>query len=40
MQLQVLERGADAFVGKNEDPRLLCVHVQRLLMRARSRRAA
>lgn len=32
-EVQLLSGGADAYVGKNEDPRILCAHVERLLKR-------
>lgn len=41
LKLKLLSEGADAFVTKNEDPRLLCVQVKRLIAkRTQSRRAA
>lgn len=39
-ELQLLTEGADAFVAKNEDPRLLSVKVQKLIQRNEARRAA
>jgi len=33
-ELRLLGDGADAFIAKNEDPRVLCLHVKRLLQRA------
>jgi CheY-like chemotaxis protein len=38
-EIELLESGADAFVAKNEDPRILCAHVKRLVSR-RQRRVA
>lgn len=38
-EVALLESGADAFVAKNEDPRILCAHVKRLVSRS-SRRVA
>lgn len=39
-EIQLLEGGADAFVAKNEDPRILCAHVKRLVARGQRRRVA
>ncbi len=33
-ELRLLGDGADAFIAKNEDPRVLCLHVKRLLQRS------
>ena len=39
-ELQLLQFGADAFVSKTKDPRVLTSHIQRLLRQARIREAA
>ncbi len=39
-ELQLLLDGADMFVSKNDDPRLLCVKVQKLLEKSKSKKAA
>jgi CheY-like chemotaxis protein len=39
-ELKLLTDGADAFIAKSEDPRLLCVKIEKLLQRARKRKAA
>ena len=39
-ELRLLEEGADAFVSKSEDPRLLTVKVKRLLEKKGAKRAA
>lgn len=38
-ELKTIRLGADAFIGKNQDPRILCAHVERILNKA-VRRAA
>ena len=40
LKLRLLNEGADAFITKNEDPRLLCVQVQRLISMQRAREVA
>ncbi len=40
LKIKLLDFGADAYLSKNEDPRLLCVQAHRLISRARRRRAA
>jgi CheY-like chemotaxis protein len=40
MELQMLNQGADAFVAKSEDPRILCAHVARLTRRTQKQEAA
>ena len=40
MEIKLLEHGADAFVCKSEDPRVLCAHVTRLLERFKAKEAA
>lgn len=40
VELKLINLGADAFIAKNEDPRILCAHVKRLLERRCERRAA
>jgi DNA-binding response OmpR family regulator len=39
-EVRLLNCGADAFVSKSEDPRKLCAHVHRLLVRAGKRKEA
>jgi len=39
-EVRLLNSGADAFVSKSEDPRVLCAHVHRLLVRAGKRKEA
>lgn len=39
-ELKLLSDGADAFVRKNEDPRILSVHVRRLIEKELNKRAA
>ncbi len=39
-EIALLDSGADAFVAKNEDPRILCAHVKRLVARNSDRRVA
>ncbi|MBX7144283.1 MAG: response regulator [Oligoflexia bacterium] len=39
-ELRLLRQGADVFVSKSEDPRLLAVHVEKLLERANCRSVA
>jgi CheY-like chemotaxis protein len=39
-ELQLLNSGADAFVSKGKDPRVLTAQVQRLIQRANLREAA
>jgi CheY-like chemotaxis protein len=40
VELQLLAEGADAFVSKAKDPRVLTTHVQRLLKAGALRKAA
>ena len=40
VELKLLSEGADAFISKSADPRLLCVQVKRLVERSRTRSAA
>lgn len=39
-ELQLLVDGADLFVSKNDDPRLLCVKVKKLIDKSKSKKAA
>lgn len=39
-ELSLLSRGADVFIGKTQDPRLLCIHVKRLLDKSGTKEAA
>lgn len=39
-ELKLITDGADAFIPKNQDPRILCAHVTRLLARAQSQQVA
>ncbi len=39
-ELKVLSNGADAFVAKSDDPRILCAHVKRLVGKALKKKAA
>lgn len=38
-QVSLLQEGIDLFIGKQEDPRILCLHIQRLLSRNDSKAA-
>ena len=40
VELELVQLGADAFLTKDQDPRLLCAQVERLLRRGGARRAA
>jgi len=40
IELKLLSYGADAFITKNEDPRILCVQVKRLIEKAKRLKAA
>ena len=39
-ELKTIQLGADAFIGKNQDPRILCAHVERILSKQADQRAA
>ena len=39
-ELKTIQLGADAFIGKNQDPRILCAHVERILTKKGAKRAA
>ena len=39
-EIRFLTAGADAYLTKNADPRLLCVHIKRLIDRAKHKKAA
>ena len=39
-ELKTIQLGADAFIGKNQDPRILCAHVERILSKVGAKRAA
>ena len=39
-ELQLLTEGADVFIAKSEDPRLLCIKVQKLIEKADKKKAA
>jgi len=39
-ELKTIQLGADAFIGKNQDPRILCAHVERIISKQRAKRAA
>jgi CheY-like chemotaxis protein len=39
-KIGLLEQGADLFINKNEDPRVLGIHVQKFLAKCKSRQAA
>ena len=39
-EVELVRSGADVFLAKHQDPRVLCAHVQRLLDQRRKRQAA
>ena len=39
-ELQLLTDGADAFIAKSEDPRLLCIKIEKMLEKVQKRKAA